>query len=310
MLRATHSSRPARRVAIAVYGDNCIDRYVAPDAADFVGGNAVNVAAHLAARGASPDYFGITGDDPEGALVREALADQGVDCTHLSTRRGETAVSWIEVRRGERIVLGDRPGVQCPLSLAPERLKELAGYDFVHVPTFTSWNIPWREAMPEIVTELEFLARNGAFVTVDFSELQRPELAVLLGQFLGAAFISRGPDCTPAQLRETFDFFHECGVPEVVVTLGSNGSTSSDAGEAIHVPAHCVTALDTLGAGDAYIAGWLSGRAHGEKRRGCMERGTEVAAQACGYFGAWPNAAVRGAAEGTREIDDAGTTDS
>ncbi len=176
-------------LTIAVYGDNCIDRYTAPAPADFVGGNAVNVAVHLAAQGAPVAYFGIIGDDAEGALVRDALSEWSVDAGAVDIRPGATAVTWIEVRNGERIVLGDRTGVQCPLSLGPEQLEKLARYPFIHCPAFTSWNISWRDAMPNLVDEIEYLAAQGAFVTVDFSELDRPDLAQILGSCLGAAFV-------------------------------------------------------------------------------------------------------------------------
>src|SRR4051812_12529672 len=115
---------------IAVYGDNCIDRYTVQG--DFVGGNAVNVAVHLADQGAQVAYFGITGDDAEGGLVRKALTAAGVDCTPLEVRSGQTAVTWIEVRDGERFVLDDYTGVQCPLRLSKGSLDILASYHFVH----------------------------------------------------------------------------------------------------------------------------------------------------------------------------------
>lgn len=272
---------------LAVYGDNCIDRYVGPGAADFVGGNAVNVAVHLAAEGIRVSYFGVTGSDTEGRRVRKSLEDRGVDCARVRVRDGATAVTWIEVRDGERIVLDDRAGVQCPLSLDSEDLEALATYDMIHCPAFTGWNIEWREAQPKLLEEVKFLSQRGCFVSIDFSELWEPEIAKMLGACISVAFVSRGQLASKEDIDQTIAFFHRCGAPEVVVTLGGSGSVYSGA-EVVRMPALPIAPVDTLGAGDAFIAGWLFSRLSGDDVRGQLRRATRTAADACLYLGAWP----------------------
>src|SRR4051812_26712086 len=124
---------------IGVYGDNGIDRYVhgAGEAAEeFAGGNAVNVAVHLADLGEPTVYCGSVGDDREGAEVVRILARRGIDVSHVEVRHGPTAVTWIEVRHGERVVLDDSLGVQCPLYLTAEAGHALARCRFVHCTAF------------------------------------------------------------------------------------------------------------------------------------------------------------------------------
>lgn len=288
MPKGTRSISTPYSNAIGVCGDNCIDRYVRPVAADFVGGNAVNVAVHLAAQGATVAYVGAAGNDAEGERVREALEAKGVDCTYLAARPGGTAVTWIEVRNGERSILGDRPGVQCPLRLTPKDLEFLAGCRAVHCSAFTSWNIGWQEAQPAIVQEIEFLSQRGCFISMDFSERKQPELALQLGKSLGVAFSSCGSSASTGAVEQTMRYFHECGTREVVMTLGSAGVIYSSGGEVLQVPARPITPVDTLGAGDAFIAGWLFGRVCGESAVACLERGTRIAAEVCLHFGGWP----------------------
>ena len=48
-----------------------------------------------------------------------------------------------------------------------------------------------------------------------------------------------------------------------------------------------VEAVDTLGAGDSYIAGFLTGLWEGRTIEGAMERGAACATETLGYFGAW-----------------------
>ena len=49
----------------------------------------------------------------------------------------------------------------------------------------------------------------------------------------------------------------------------------------------CPQVVDTLGAGDSYIAGFLTGLWEGRTIEGAMERGAACATETLGYFGAW-----------------------
>jgi sugar/nucleoside kinase (ribokinase family) len=50
------------------------------------------------------------------------------------------------------------------------------------------------------------------------------------------------------------------GVPEVVVTLGSEGSIVYAEGRVTHVPCHPILGVDLTGCGDAYAVGYLAAR--------------------------------------------------
>jgi 2-dehydro-3-deoxygluconokinase len=60
----------------------------------------------------------------------------------------------------------------------------------------------------------------------------------------------------------------------VVVKLGRRGATARIDGEPIEVPAVAVHAVDTVGAGDAFVAGYLASRLLG---RGVGDRLTTAA---------------------------------
>ena len=53
------------------------------------------------------------------------------------------------------------------------------------------------------------------------------------------------------------------GVPEVVVTYGSDGSTVFAGDEVAHVPCHPIRDVDVTGCGDAYAVGYLAARSDG-----------------------------------------------
>lgn len=60
--------------------------------------------------------------------------------------------------------------------------------------------------------------------------------------------------------KETADML---GVPEILVTLGSRGETVYADGRAAHVPTSPVTGVETTGAGDAFMVGYIAARSAG-----------------------------------------------
>ena len=53
------------------------------------------------------------------------------------------------------------------------------------------------------------------------------------------------------------------GVPEVVLTLGSEGSVVYAGGRVTHVPCHPIHGVNLTGCGDAYAVGYLAARSDG-----------------------------------------------
>jgi sugar/nucleoside kinase (ribokinase family) len=53
------------------------------------------------------------------------------------------------------------------------------------------------------------------------------------------------------------------GVPEILVTLGSRGETVYTGGLATHLPTSPVTDVETTGAGDAFMVGYIAARSDG-----------------------------------------------
>ena len=77
------------RARVAAVGDNCVDVYVGDHSARFPGGNALNVAAMLAASGqVDAAYYGTLGDDPEGEFLLAAAREAGVDVSGVERRPG------------------------------------------------------------------------------------------------------------------------------------------------------------------------------------------------------------------------------
>jgi sugar/nucleoside kinase (ribokinase family) len=63
--------------------------------------------------------------------------------------------------------------------------------------------------------------------------------------------------------KEIVRRIHGKGVEVVVVKLGKEGSYVSGRGEEAYVPSYRVQAVDTSGAGDCFVAGFLTGQLRG-----------------------------------------------
>lgn len=85
----------------------------------------------------------------------------------------------------------------------------------------------------------------------------------------------------------------ESGVGQLVITRGDRGATVWQEGVAHHAPAIPVTVRDTIGAGDAFAAGYLSGILDRLGPAEALRRGTLTAAFAVSSIGDWEGLPTR-----------------
>ena len=82
-------------------------------------------------------------------------------------------------------------------------------------------------------------------------------------------------------------------VSEVIVKRGSAGASGFTRESELHQPGFDVGVVDTIGAGDAFVAGYLSATIDGEDLRSRLERGTALGAFAVANRGDWEGAPRR-----------------
>jgi 2-dehydro-3-deoxygluconokinase len=94
----------------------------------------------------------------------------------------------------------------------------------------------------------------------------------------------QGADASPAQLLQGVA---SRGPREVILKQGSAGATSLVDGELQAVKAHRVTVVDVVGAGDAFVAGYLAARLENRPPLERLRLGALVGAFAVGVRGDW-----------------------
>lgn len=258
----------------AAVGDNCIDRYGPPIGGSLVGGNAVNVAVQLARLGEQVEYFGAVGDDADGRRITETLTENGVDASSVVTGPGGTAHTRIEVdAAGDRTIAFEAFGACATYVPQDWALRRILTASHVHIGWLKDGG-----ALRRRLVEAEVSVWQDVSVNADPRDLDVAGLDV--------AFASAGPDRDRAWTL--LGSLLERGARLAVVTRGELGSIASDGSLVCEAAIHPVTVVDTTGAGDSFIAGFLSARRYGIDLGGCLESGSAVAAKACTHFGGFP----------------------
>jgi fructoselysine 6-kinase len=259
---------------IAAVGDNCMDVYSALGKA-YPGGNPVNVAVISLRLGEQASYTGVVGDDAYGQEMRSVLAAKGVDISHLHTHPGSTAVTMVDLVDGERIFGDYYEGVMADFKLSPEDVQFLLGHDLIHTGI---WG--------KIEGSLPELRGRGPILSFDFADKLDHEIVAQALPFVDYAFFSHTGD--DALIREYLIKAQASGPRAAVATLGEHGSIAFDGHGFTSFGIIPVEVVDTMGAGDSFIAGFLRGVAHGWDLPNCLRLGAESASETLKYMGAWP----------------------
>jgi fructoselysine 6-kinase len=257
-------------------GDNVVDRYVDLRRM-FPGGNAVNVAVFARRLGLDAAYQGLLGNDESGKLVLESLRAEKVDTSRVQVRSGGNAYAVVALMAGERRFLISDDGVS-EFLLADDDLESLRGFDAVH----TAYSGSLYDQLSEIARRTQL---SYDFGTHDEAHYLAP---VLPGMWL-AAFSGGGrseADCLGLARMAV-----QLGCKYVLVTRGEKGALLRDASDTWSVEAEQVEVVDSLGAGDAFIAATLKGLLERVDPASVLSQASSLAASVCRSHGAFGHGA-------------------
>lgn len=260
-------------------GDNVLDCYLHEDLA-YPGGNALNVAAYSRLFfGGRAGFVGIMGDDRFAEHLRGVLDRIGVDNTRVRAAHGANGMAFVELDDdGDRIFVGsNRGGVQAELRLrlTTEDHEYLGTFARVHTSVYSS-----------IEAELPAIIDHGAVVSFDYSDDADTDFVRTTAQFVDVGFFS-GSSLSDAQVDDLAALALDSGMSSVVVTLGSRGARAFQTGSAQAIGVHSVEAVDALGAGDAFITGFLAARAADRELDESLTVASVTGALACTLRGAF-----------------------
>jgi fructoselysine 6-kinase len=258
-------------------GDNVVDCYL-DQRKYYPGGNAVNVAVNCRRNGAGPvAYMGVFGDDPEAEHIKRCLDSERVEWRHsrkVYAASGHPAVNLSP--DGDRVFVGgpkDTAQHIFRIRLTPSDLEYIGSFDVCHTSCYSG-----------IEPELARLAAKVE-VSFDFSTNNQDAYLAEVCPHVRFAFFS-GAALTEDKLDSIIENCHAHGTEIVGITLGSRGALFSRRGERFPQPVKAAEkVVDTMGAGDSFIAGFLTRFYESGDLISSLDFAAERAAITCGYFG-------------------------
>ncbi len=262
-----------------------------------IGGAESNVAIGANRLGIPTAWIGRVGADEFGQLITQTLRGEGVAVHAVVDPTRPTAVMIKAHRSSEHLEVSYYRAGSAGSALSPDDIDEtlVAGARVLHVSGITCAISGSARAATHRAIEV---ARDaGVVVSVDFNyrrALWSPEEAAseyrLLAESADVVLASAHEARIavgygdPEQLLDRLAGF---GPQEVVITLGADGAIGRAAGRT-HVAAPVrVVAVDTIGAGDAFAAGYLATRIGGGGFERCMDVAARVGAFAVTVHGDW-----------------------
>lgn len=200
------------------------------------GGTGANVARALCTSGVVTGFVGYLGNDSYAEILERELTESGIDKLSLLRIDGPTSHVLILVdNSGDRSILGMAPD---SLELVNLKNVPLAKNDIVVF-------VLWRQHFGD---DLELAKSKGCRIVVGLDAINDErvtgiELAIGSHNDVSAEF-------EPSALLDRFD--------RIVVTKGAEGATEHSQTGITHVPALTANVVDATGAGDAFLAGYLT----------------------------------------------------
>ncbi len=256
------------------------------------GGDALNQAITLSKLGHDVGLLTLVGDDPQGAFLVERCAKYRVDTRGVTiSPKFPTSTTIVLVDQdGERSCISQRGATadeyglsDIDLSLITPEVKVLSVGSLYCSERLDT------EALPEV---LQAAKRVGATTVADFvpdrlgvSEADLPALLGLL-DYVAPSMAEAAHLTGKSDPHEAVDVLLNMGAHNVVLKLGAQGALARNEQVNLYVPAFATDVADTTGAGDNFMAGFISGLLRRRCLRGCLELASATAALSVQALGA------------------------
>jgi fructokinase len=230
------------------------------------GGSSYNVALALGRLGASCGFVGRLSRDEQGERMIDILRRAGVDTSLCARDERPSPLSLVS--RGTQDTSAHYAIYLDGTAHAPPDLPAgwLDGAAHLHVSSFSAISGPWGEAVASalaaargrVSTSLDvnirpllIPARKKALELIE-ARIEQVDLVKASDEDLGWLFPERDPGETASDWAKS----HAC---LVLLTRGAQGASAFFAGERLDSEALPVAVVDTIGAGDCFVAAFLAG---------------------------------------------------
>lgn len=271
-----------------------------------LGGSAANIAAGITRLGGHAALITTVSDDAVGRFVRRELTRYGIDSTHVAGIGGQcrTSLAVVETRAEDcQSVIYRNDAADLQLRETEVAGLNFAGYGALIVTgtalavepsrsaTFAAMNKA-RDAQVQVILDVDYRPYSWASAADATATCLRAAEAsdMVVGNDVEWDVLAGGSGglALAGELA--------AGRAAAIYKMGEKGSISLAGGTRFETPIYRVTALKPTGAGDAFMAGLVTGLAAGLDFGEAVRRGTAAAAIVVMRVGCAP------ASPGTEEL--------
>jgi len=273
-------------------GDCCVDIY--PDLQKvFLGGTAFNVAFHAQNAGARASIISAVGDDLYGHLFFQVAQENNMNTDHLALQEGKTSSVFIPLdAEGKPIFSGWDLGVLEHFMLTDQHEHFLQTQDAA--------SIIFLKPLKTLFTSFCQMRLSGTFKVCDFaggSEYSE-DIDVIQKYVQDLDLILRSVEYDNHEELSFLKHLAQRSNTLILATLGAHGSILFSKEREYFEPVVKTNALDTTGAGDAYIATFVVRYLHARNIPDAMREASKAAAEVITQFGASSDLSFPGRKDG------------
>ncbi|MCR4634030.1 MAG: carbohydrate kinase family protein [Erysipelotrichaceae bacterium] len=284
---------------INVLGASCIDilvekadrkaffsgKYKADRIMTSFGGDALNEAVVLKALGNDVSLSTIVGNDPGGHMIAAFLKEKGIDVNGPIFREDiDTYISLVLIdETGERYFVGSQNG-----SLRLYSLEDVHVDEDCQFVSFASLFISKMLDDEKLTVLFKNIKDRNIILCADTSSIKNNEYALDMKclSFIDYFFCNESEAkglCRNDDLFECEEILKKIGVKNVIIKAGEKGCLYEGR---FYPPEEKIRCIDSTGAGDSFVAGFLSSLAKGEGIDACLKNANRCGSRACRYVGA------------------------
>lgn len=271
-----------------------------------VGGAPFNVAAHLAQLGASVALISAIGRDPLGDEILQVARDKKVNIDFVSRVRiglpTGTVIATLD-EKGNATYELVQPAAWDEIKVSAKALTAVAkarALTFGSLTGRSPYNLEQLDRLLQVMGPLKFFDVNLRPPFVDpplvIDLAKRADVIKLNDGEVGklAAWLQTGEaghntPHTPDEIAQACATIADAtNVSRICVTLAEEGAALWDRGNLVTAPAPKVTVKDTVGAGDAFMAGLMVGLTSGMDVRKVLGNACRLGAFVASHYGATP----------------------
>jgi fructokinase len=270
------------------------------------GGAPFNVASHLAQIGVSVSLLSAVGQDPLGDEILEVAQHKGVNVQFVVRVRiglpTGTVVATVDALGNATYELV-QPVAWDEIIVSGEALDAVAkagAFIFGSLATRSPYNLEQLDHLLEVKGPLKFFDVNlrppfadpkrivELAARADVLKLNHDEVGQI-GSWLRTGKATPNPPGNAEAIAEACSALSEAtNTPRICVTMAAEGAALWDRGNLVTAPAPKVVVKETVGAGDAFMAGLMVGLTRGVDSKTVLETACRLGAIVASHDGATP----------------------